>query len=103
MKAKLSPCNGTIDKGYLFECPGCGEWHRVRVEGPNPCWTFNGDIYKPTFGPSLLVRGKKYDPDTKKTTPYVCHSFVKNGHVQFLNDCTHEKAGQTVPMLDWED
>ena len=33
--------------------------------------------------------------------PFVCHSFVVNGQIQFLPDCTHALAGQTVPIPDW--
>lgn len=103
MKNKLSPCNGTQDEGFIFECPGCGEWHRVRVKGMEPCWGFNGSLTAPTFNPSILVRGKKYNAETKAHEPYVCHSFVREGRIQFLNDCTHKLAGQTVDLLDWED
>jgi hypothetical protein len=27
-----------------------------------------------------------------------CHTFVKNGQIEFLSDCTHELAGKTVNM-----
>jgi hypothetical protein len=27
-----------------------------------------------------------------------CHSFVVEGQMQFLSDCTHEMAGQIVPI-----
>lgn len=103
MKNKIEPLHGTNDKGYMFECPGCGEWHRVRVEGPSPCWTWNGSMTSPTFGPSLLVRGGKYNAELKKQEPYVCHSFIRDGRIQFLADCTHKLAGQTVPLSDVED
>lgn len=81
--------------GVTFECPGCGMLHQARIAGPSvehPCWTFNGDLEKPTLSPSLLVRWE-YD-----RAPQVCHSFVKDGQIQFLSDCTHDKAGQTVPL-----
>jgi hypothetical protein len=29
-----------------------------------------------------------------------CHSFVREGKIEFLNDCTHEHAGQTLDLLD---
>ena len=29
----------------------------------------------------------------------VCHSFVSDGQWQFLGDCTHALAGQTVPVV----
>jgi hypothetical protein len=31
----------------------------------------------------------------------VCHSFVTDGRIQFLNDCTHPLAGQTVDIPEW--
>lgn len=87
--------------GVTFECPGCGMLHQARIAGPSvehPCWTFNGDLEKPTLSPSLLVRwGRTGEP------PQVCHSFVKEGQIQFLGDCTHDKAGQTVPLLVLEE
>lgn len=33
-----------------------------------------------------------------------CHSFIRDGQWQFLSDCAHSLAGQTVPMVpvpDW--
>ena len=79
-----------------FECPGCKIWHSFRVKGkaPTPVWTWDGDLEKPTFSPSLLVQfGWENGKHTKR-----CHSFVRGGNIQFLNDCTHELAGQTIPL-----
>src|SRR5436309_254590 len=28
----------------------------------------------------------------------VCHSFVRDGLIEFLGDCTHPLAGRTVPL-----
>jgi len=58
-------------------------------------WEFNGDVDKPTFSPSILVRHHEW------TVEKVCHSFVRDGKIEFLNDCTHELAGKTVPMEDF--
>jgi hypothetical protein len=74
--------NGT--KAFSFLCPGCGERHAL-VEGR---WAFNGDYERPTFTPSVLVSGDGA----------VCHSFVTDGRIQFLSDCTHSLAGQTVEL-----
>jgi len=30
----------------------------------------------------------------------VCYLFVKDGKLEFLNDCTHALAGKTIEMLD---
>ena len=31
----------------------------------------------------------------------VCHSFVTDGRIQFLGDCTHSLAGQTVDLPEF--
>lgn len=82
---------------YLFECPGCGYNHGPQVGSPSgPNWTFNGDLNKPTFTPSILMRTSGESGDV------VCHSFVTEGFIKFLNDCTHKLAGQTVELPDQE-
>lgn len=73
-----------------------------RREG-TPNWTWNGSVDLPTVKPSILTRGStgKTDDDGKRTiTDHVCHSFVNDGKVQFLSDCTHEFAGMTMDLLD---
>lgn len=32
----------------------------------------------------------------------VCHTWINDGKVQFLSDCSHEFAGQTLDLLDVE-
>jgi hypothetical protein len=41
--------------------------------------------------------GFKFD-----SKPSICHSFVTDGRIQFLNDCTHSLAGQTVDLPDFD-
>lgn len=89
--------------GWAFECPGCGLTHHV-----TPSWTFNGDLERPTFSPSLLIRGYEFLTDEEHARlmrgepivwrPLVCHSFVTDGRIQFLADSTHALAGQTVDL-----
>ena len=45
------------DYSYWFFCPGCKCNHPVRVKSSRglPVWSFNDDLVKPTFSPSLLV------------------------------------------------
>lgn len=85
----------------FFWCPGCEQVHQVN-DGPGhgPTWEWNGDADRPTFRPSLLVRYEGWDGDTPVRE--VCHSFITEGQIQFLGDCTHKMAGQTVPIPDWE-
>lgn len=84
-----------------FHCPACGTDHFVCV-GPrsywNIRWQFNGNYDKPTIHPSVLVTVDV--PADVKLTPNVrrCHSFITDGRIQFLSDCTHELAGQTVEL-----
>ena len=61
-------------------------------------WTWNGDTEKPTLKPSIATR----TTFTVRDGEVVCHTFVNDGMVQFLSDCTHELAGQTLPLLDVE-
>jgi hypothetical protein len=105
----------TADGGRLmFRCPGCATAHQIQFgEGSGPRWGFNGDYDRPTFTPSVLVRGTRPITDdehrrimageTIKPEPLVCHSFVTDGQIQFLGDCTHALAGQTVPLPALDD
>jgi hypothetical protein len=96
--------------GWLIFCPGCGCAHRLDTR-----WTFNGDYEKPTFRPSLLIRSGHYVPEHQSENcwctyskehpddpaPFecgVCHSFITDGQIQFLGDCTHSLKGKTVPL-----
>lgn len=80
-----------------FECPGCGYGHSFRTGGPpdkHPMWGWNGSMDSPTFTPSLLV----YDPMPDGTRRTRCHSFVRDGNIQFLSDSIHNLAGKTVTL-----
>jgi len=98
------------DKHVVFQCPGCGAEHCLPLVGPG-AWAFNGDVERPTLQPSILAKGckVKLGPDGKwngewelgedgKPLPSVCHSFVKDGRIQFLTDSNHSLAGTTVDL-----
>ena len=95
---------------YSFYCPGCKFHHGVWLEKEGytgPTWTFNGNLEKPTFSTSLLVNWVycEWDQITKMPIPetrknMVCHTFITDGKIQFLSDCTHEFAGQTIDLID---
>jgi len=84
-----------------FKCPGCKSDHVVN-DSPGR-WTFNGDYERPTFTPSILVTYNGRDAGVDDAPPAVCHSFVTDGHIQFLGDCTHALAGQTVSLPPYQD
>lgn len=75
----------------VFHCPGCNEVHVIDAR-----WTFNGNLDKPTISPSLLVR-YSYAGENR-----VCHSFIADGMIEYLSDCTHELAGEKVEISDFE-
>lgn len=85
--------------GYQFRCPGCEMDHVIWVgPGKQPIWEWNGSVDLPTFKPSLLVRWHK-----EKAAPglnSVCHTFITEGKIQFLDDCTHALRGQTVDLAE---
>jgi hypothetical protein len=96
-------------RGYMFYCEGCKCNHAI-----GSGWTFNGDLIKSTFNPSVLVTSGHYMEGHKgdcwcsfnakhpdEPAPFACfrcHSFVTDGKIQYLNDCTHELAGQTIDL-----
>lgn len=109
-----------VNSQLSFMCPGCKKVHIIKQGGDvDQGWAWNGDAEKPTFAPSILVRGKtltdKGNRDIedwreagcpKRDQPFdsvarVCHSFVINGQIQFLTDSTHELAGQTVDLPEF--
>lgn len=102
--------------GLTYWCQGCEETHQVQVgTGPGPRWGYNGNPDKPTFTPSVLVTSghfcshykpsdhcwctyNKENPDDVTHHCRRCHTFITDGMVQFLSDCSHGLAGQTLPL-----
>lgn len=114
-KAKVwgYPDKEEIAKGLVgIICPGCKTFHAFNVfkadERGNQ-WGFNNDFDKPTFTPSLLIRTGKFIPGNENWDDEghpefntICHSFITNGMIQFLGDCTHHLKGQTVELPNIE-
>lgn len=87
---KVSKISGPDGTEYrAFTCPGCGDPHVLPVTGARK-WGFNFSDDSPTFTPSILAKNHRY----------VCHSYVTDGRIQFLGDCTHNLAGKTVDLLE---
>lgn len=103
---------------YRFECPGCKDWHIIST-----AWQVSEDMDKPTVQPSILVRNGHFaphraegsgcwctfykehppEPGEKVFKCALCHSFIRNGMIQFLDDCSHELKGQTVELPEMHD
>jgi hypothetical protein len=91
---KLKRSSGEGKDWAWFRCPGCaqalvpgGETHLI-----DTTWDITGTDDCPTVSPSVLVRFA----DGQR-----CHSFIRQGRIQYLSDCTHPLAGQTVDLPDW--
>ena len=81
----------TKDNHLVFHCLGCDMIHVVDER-----WTFNNDFNKPTISPSLKVSYPYNDEE------HICHSFIRDGIMQYLSDCTHHLAGKTIEIPDFE-
>lgn len=97
--AKILPIerNG-IKVGYIFNCPACGFGHKFCTVDAHdegwPIWELTGTADSPTVRASLLV----WWEEGEEHKPMRCHSYITDGNIQFLNDCTHALAGQTVEL-----
>lgn len=96
---EVTNANGEIGMRHYYWCPGCKTLHGIAInphkQDNGAGWTFAGTLECPSYEPS-----QKSDFGDKR----VCHTFIRNGQIQFLDDCTHELKGQTVPMVpvpDW--
>lgn len=118
-KVKKETIGGNETGRVVFHCPACNDTHALNiVEGQHPGWSFNGDYERPTFRPSVLYQSGHYFTGQKDESgcwckynrehpdnpaPFTCtrcHSFVTDGRIQYLTDCTHALAGQTIDLPD---
>lgn len=93
MKVKEVKNSDESHFGWAIKCPGCGDYHIFDNR-----WTFNGNMEKPTFRPSMMAIWGPQENRIKN----VCHSFVTDGRIQFLSDCTHSLKDQTVDLPDMD-
>lgn len=82
----------------MFCCPACAESlggdgiHMLPVNSPNtsPSWEWDWNLERPTLSPSILTT----------TSKGICHSYLRDGVFEYLNDCAHSMAGQKVELPD---
>lgn len=84
--------------GVMFWCKGCDMFHVINLDSTysSITWDFNENYEKPTFSPSILV---EY-PWGMERRKVICHSFITDGKIQYLGDCTHALANQTIDLED---
>lgn len=126
MRAAVRPTvefGGTVHEvryeRLAFWCPGCeqmdgggsglhllpiGEQRLVVGGVERATWTFDGNLDAPTLSPSILTRGRLLDPGGPADGPtHRCHSFLRAGVFEYLDDCTHPLAGQFVELPELPD
>ena len=88
-KIKVHPNDPTM---YMFWDVALDRPNAFYVRDQHPSWSWNEDYECPTVSPSirLIHNGNQVD-----------HLFIRDGKIQYLNDCTHELAGKTVDMVDF--
>ena len=118
--ARLSAKLRSSGEGRLtYWCQGCETSHQVSVGGLGAIWEWDGNAEAPTFKPSVRVTSGHYVSTHKagdkcwctyavehpdRPVPFRCqrcHTYIRGGMVEFLGDCSHALAGQTLPLPDW--
>lgn len=94
---KSKELDGRVITRHYYWCPGCDSLHgiaiRLDVQDNGASWMFTGSLERPTYSPSQLSTGSNR-----------CHTFIRDGIIEFLEDCSHSMKGQKVPMVplpDW--
>lgn len=86
------------DGTAAFRCPACGRPHHLRVEAVpgRPAWKWNASAERPTLEPSVLWRRPVDDLGDR------CHSYVRDGFIEYLPDCSHNQAGKTLELPPYD-
>lgn len=110
--------DGQGGRTLAWFCPGCRGMHVIPLDkswGPNSGpWTWNGDALAPSFSPSVNcnARGRAAIVAEMRASGQLgaeedaswvdgrCHAIISGGVIQFMADCEHPLAGQSVPIPD---
>lgn len=99
------------DQGLRYFCFGCNRSHVIYYNDSNPVinWQWNKDYVLPTFSPSVKHEYPNWVPPSTPENPIpheqqilkidICHYFIVNGQIQYLDDCTHAYRNKIVDML----
>lgn len=75
--------DGNTEERFFFWCPGCNSYMWFDLKR----WKWNGDFEHPTVEGSILFQGEER-----------CHLHIRNGNLEFCDDCTHALVSQVYPM-----
>ncbi len=84
---------------YLsYKCPGCEGFHSLPFNNDKAktTWWWDGNVDKPTMGPSILKRSY-----LGENVSGICHHYVIEGELRFEADSTHKLAGKRTAMIPW--
>lgn len=87
---------------FYFWCPGCSEHHSVHTDKVD----LNGAMHLVTGTPDAptvsSMISRTIEPFNKSkhanNREYICNSFIIDGKIRFLENCTHPLAGKTVDL-----
>ena len=95
--SKLRRVKDNQDNALLFRCPGCNIPHIIYYERSiNGAWSWNNDLDKPTINPSIVVTR-----EINENEIHVCHSYIRDGYIEFLHDSTHHLANKKVSLPEF--
>lgn len=98
---------GSRDGFIQHWCPGCNTRHEIAIGHANTVgavWSITWTGEKATVHPSVKVSTNipRNQHEINNPVTYTqCHYFIKDGMLQFLGDCIHPLAGQTVEIPDF--
>lgn len=98
---QVSPFLRSVAGGFAHYCPGCDDIHVIWTDAKHDAnWTFNGDLNKPDFKPSVRVFHPKHTYEGQEVPEEtLCHYFINEGKITYCGDCKHPLNNQTVDLL----
>lgn len=105
---QVTNSDGRTGTRHYYWCPGCNSLHGIAIrphtQDNGAGWEFTGTLECPTYAPSQLTTWPRQKGGVELPEQNVCHTFIRGGMIEFLNDCTHALKGQTMPLPplpDW--
>lgn len=93
--------------GWAHWCAGCQHAHVFRIDRPGrkgPVWSFNGNMEKPTFSPSMrefIPEGRDKDNNITRQEKTTCHYILTDGVINYLADSSEHTLRGSHPLPDF--
>lgn len=92
----LRRADGNLHQYVYYWCGGCECAHSIPAER----WNWNKSTESPTLSPSVRHFIPAMGGRPEVTT---CHYHLKEGILEYCDDCPHSLKGQKVPLQDIPD